>query len=154
MMLFVLHISAFLLCRISVVYLFILCQITSSFVGRSILVKFSFKLLCNFTLEFEAVLQIVRVPDIFLSDILRSSRIMEWMAFTFSGIVTWVGLPERSSFSVLKCPFLNLWSTKGAYHLMYPTFFFIHWHYSPSGARPTSMKLRFTSVFFRILDSR
>jgi hypothetical protein len=48
------------------------------------------------------------LPAIFLADILRSSRIMDWIASTFSGIVTWVGLAERSSLSVLKCPVLNL----------------------------------------------
>jgi hypothetical protein len=33
-------------------------------------------------------------------------------------------------------------------------FFFFHWHYSPSGPRPTSMKLSVSlRFFFRILDS-
>jgi hypothetical protein len=67
-----------------------------------------------------------RVSAIFLADILLSNRIMEWMAATFSGIVTWVGISQCSS-SVLECPVLNLTTQlltverKGVYHLMQPT---------------------------------
>jgi hypothetical protein len=75
-------------------------------------------------IQFTLSRDIATISAIFLADILRSSRIMQWMACMFPGIVTSVGLPERSSSWVLKCPALNpatqflTASRKGAYRLM------------------------------------
>jgi hypothetical protein len=70
------------------------------------------------------------------------------MVITGTGDVYLTLLPFSVPFVVLEHPHQLFDSFEYSSILFISLYFFFHWHYSPSGPRPTSMKLSVSLRFF------